>query len=141
MESINQLNQSMESLINDDDDNLSIKSSNSFEPDFCDLTNDAKKSNRRNYMKDYMREYRMKQREKEEEKRHCIVIRNQLCDHKEVEALLLKALEELIDVINANISLVNQERIDRLNDRSNNIMKYGELIIQTVQELINNNEN
>ena len=89
----------------------------------------------------YFNVYRLKQKQKQEEQRHCICIRNQLCSHQEVEDLLLKALSQLIYVINANVSMISQERIERLNDRSNNIIKYGELIIDTVRDIINNCEN
>ena len=126
-----------------DDENISVKSfnSSSFEPDFSDVNNDNKHKQRNDYMREYMRDYRLKQKQKEEEKRHCILVRNQACDHKEVEDLLLKALSQLINVINTNVSLVSQERIERLNDRSDNIIKYGQLLVSTVDELINNCEN
>ena len=126
-----------------DDENISVKSfnSSSFEPDFSDVNNDEKREVRNNYMGEYMRDYRLKQKQKQDEQRHCIFIRNQACDHKEVEDLLLKALSQLIRVINTNISLISEERIERLNDVSDNIIKYGQLLINTVDEIINEYEN
>ena len=85
-----------------EDDNISVKSfsSASFEPDLSNLNNEGKKLEKRNYMKEYMRDYRLKQKEKAEEQRHLIIIRNQLCNQKEVERLLLNALHRLILIIN-----------------------------------------
>ena len=67
-----------------DDENISVKSfnSSSFEPDFSDVNNGNKHKQRNDYMREYMRDYRLKQKQKEEEKRHCILVRNQACDHK-----------------------------------------------------------
>ena len=120
-------------------DNRSMSSS--FEPDFSDITNDRKRSANRDYRREYMRDYRIKQKQKQDEQKHYIFIHNQACNHKEVEDLLLKALSQLINVINTNISLISEERIERLNDVSDNIIKYGQLLVSTVDELINNCEN
>ena len=92
-------------------------------------------------MREYMRDYWIKQKQKQDEQKHCIFIHNQACNHKEVEDLLLKALTQLIRVINTNASLISQERIERLNDVSDNIIKYGQLLVSTVDEIINEYEN
>ena len=119
------------------DDNISVKSfsSASFEPDLSDLNNEGKKLDRRSYMKEYMRDYRLKQKEKAEEQKHLIIIRNQLCSHQDVERLLLNALHRIILIINDCQEHLTNERIERLNDRSNDIIKYGELIIETFDDL------
>ena len=118
-------------------DNISVKSfnSSSFEPDFSDIVADEKKQNKRNYMKEYMRDYRLKQKQKEEERRQLTKVRNQLVSEKESERLLLNALTRLILILNDNQQYISNERIIRLNEQSNDIIKYGDLIIQTFDEL------
>ena len=121
--------------------NFDDSSVSSFEPDFDDVISDEKRKQKTDYMREYMRDYRLKQKQKQDEQRHCISIGDRLCDHKEVEELLLQAINALINVINMNVSLVGDERIQRINDRSNNIIDYGRLIVETVQELVNNCQN
>jgi len=105
-------------------------------------SNKSNKSKRYNeYMKNYMREYRKKQKLQQEERSHCCKIRNQLVNETDVEDLLTKAIKTLINIINKNSDSISIERIDRINDNKYDFFKYSDLIIKTVEELINNNEN
>jgi len=87
------------------------------------------------YMKNYMREYRKKQKLQQEENKHCCCICNKLCKDSDVEALIKKSIQTLINIINDHSELISDERISRINDNKYDFFKYAELIIETVEEL------
>ena len=92
-------------------------------------------------MKNYMREYRKKHKQQKEDSAHTCTICNKLCKENEVEDLLMRSLGNLIKVIKDNIALLPAERIDRINDNSYDIFKYGDIINKTIEEIIKNNQN
>jgi len=47
----------------------------------------------------------------------------------------IKVLDQLINVININSSMISDERLARINDLNNDVVKQGVLIVQTVNEL------
>ena len=134
------------------EDNISYKSfnSSSFEPDFSptelaalnasDINNDAKKLKQRQYMNEYMRKYRQKQKETKKEHSHCCIIRNKFYKDEDVINLLLNSLQRLVEIINLHSHLLSQDRIQRINERTNDVIAYGNLLIQTFDEIkqINN---
>ena len=102
-----------------------------------DFDSQNSKSKYNDYMKNYMREYRRKQKIQQEENRHCCCICNKLCKDTEVESLIKKAIGTLIKIINDNSSIISEERITRIYDCRDDVFKYAELIIETVEELRN----
>ena len=97
----------------------------------------TRKTKYNDYMKNYMREYRRKQKIQQEENRHCCCICNKLCKDTEVESLIKKAIGTLIKIINDNSSIISEERITRIYDCRDDVFKYAELIIETVEQLRN----
>lgn len=126
-------------------DNVSYKSfnSSSFEPDLSDLNNDAKKFNKTQYMREYMRNYRQKQKQNKQEHSHCCIIRNKFYKDDDVINLLLNSLQRIVEIINLHSHLLSSDRIQRINERTDDVIAYGNLLIQTFDEIkqINNEIN
>ena len=76
----------------------------------------------REYMREDMREYMRNYRQKQKET-------------KQVINLLLNSLQRIVEVINNYSQLLSSDRIQRINERTNDIIAYGNLLIQTFDEI------
>ena len=114
--------------------------SSSFEPDLSDINNDAKKFKKTEYMRNYMRNYRQKQKQNKQEHSHCCIIRNKFYQDEQVINLLLNSLQRIVEVINLHSHLLSSDRIQRINERTDDVIAYGNLLIETFDDIkqINN---